>query len=452
MDAAGRGPNESVTLAQAALWRSLAAGALVWTGPAYPARSGVPAEPDTLTLAYEVSGLRVIQRIDRATEGVAVRLYLLGGTRQTGELTAGIERLLLETSAYGTAHFPGARAQRAMAQTACRVTLEAEVDWTVFGCTGLAEDLDTAWAVLADRLLDPTLSDSAVRRARAHLLAEAHRRNTNPDLRVERLATEALFEGHPYALDPNGTETSLTALTAEDLRNYARRELVTSRMLLVVVGNVERAHLESLIAPTLGRLPHGDYHWDLPPPAPVLRGHWVVEDRRLPTAYVLGLFPGPRPGSHDYWAFRVATAVLSGWVFNAVRAESSLSYAAFAPFHDEGIPVGGMYATTPRPLAALPLMVRQIENLEAWRLDPLRLAQFIDEFRFGYLAETSSADGQADLLARAELYLGGYRQAGEFLERLHRTAPIDLRRVANLYMRRIQFAYLGDTSRMKGRW
>src|SRR5438445_4969043 len=135
MDAAGRGPNESVTLAQAALWRSLAAGALVWTGPAYPARSGVPAEPDTLTLAYEVSGLRVIQRIDRATEGVAVRLYLLGGTRQTGELTAGIERLLLETSAYGTAHFPGARAQRAMAQTACRVTLAGAAGATGCGCT-----------------------------------------------------------------------------------------------------------------------------------------------------------------------------------------------------------------------------------------------------------------------------------------------------------------------------
>lgn len=451
MDAAGRALSKFVNQSRAALWCALA-GALIWTGRADPSRLGASAESDTLTVAYDVSGLRVIQRIDRATEGVAVRLYLLGGTRQMSELTAGIERFLLEASAYGTVRFPGARAQRVMVQTACRVTLEAAVDWTVFGCTSLAEDLDTAWAVLADRLLEPTLSDSAVRRARAHLLAAAHRRYTNPDLRVERLATQALFEGHPYALDPNGTETSLTALTTEDLRTYARRELVTSRMLLVVVGNVERTHLESLIAPTLGRLPHGDYHWDLPPPAPELRGHWVVEDRRLPTAYVLGLFPGPRPGSDDYWAFRVATAVLSGWVFNAVRAESSLSYAAFARFYDQGIPVGGMYATTPRPLAAVPLMVRQIEDLEAWRLDRLRLAQFTDQFRLGYLAATSSADGEADLLARAELYLGGHEHAGEFLERLHRTAPIDLRRVANLYMRRIQFAYLGDTSRMAGRW
>src|SRR3989454_4416971 len=34
------------------------------------------------SIAYEVSGLRVIQRINRASAVVAVRLYLLGGTRQ----------------------------------------------------------------------------------------------------------------------------------------------------------------------------------------------------------------------------------------------------------------------------------------------------------------------------------------------------------------------------------
>ena len=181
-------------------------------------------------------------------------------------------------------------------------------------------------------------------------------------------------------------------------------------------------------------------------------GHWVVEDRHLPTTYLLGLFPGPRPGSHDYWAFRVATAVLSGWIHYEVRTKRSLSYAAGAPFFDQGIPVGGVYATTPKPLQTVPIMTTQIERLEAWRLDDLRLAQFIDEFRYDYLAETSSAADQAELLARAELYLGSYRLAGEFMARLHRTSPMDLRKVANEYMRRIQFAYLGDSSRMQDRW
>ena len=57
------------------------------TGRAPRAR---PPGPDTLTMAYDVSGLHVIQRVSRATDIVAARLYLLGGTRQLTEATAGI--------------------------------------------------------------------------------------------------------------------------------------------------------------------------------------------------------------------------------------------------------------------------------------------------------------------------------------------------------------------------
>src|SRR5260370_3396313 len=122
----------------------------------------------------------------------------------------------------------------------------------------------------------------------------------------------ALFRDPPYALDPEGTEASLTALTAEDLRAYARDQLVTSRMLLAVVGTVTRAHVESLVTATLGRLPRGAYRWTLPPAPPAHSPAWLIENRHLPTAYILGLFPGPPPTpGQRYWAFRLATPGLS---------------------------------------------------------------------------------------------------------------------------------------------
>jgi len=193
-----------------------------------PGLLGASGPADTLTVLYEVSGVRVIQRYAPASDIVAVRLYLLGGTQQLTERTAGIEALLLRASGLGTELFPGAEAHRAMDRTGSIVTLEPELDWTVFGFTGLAADLDAAWSVFADRLLHPTLSEQGVAQARARLLSDARRRYTEPDARLTAIAMQALFRSHPYALDPEGTETSLASLTVEDLKTYAREHIVTS--------------------------------------------------------------------------------------------------------------------------------------------------------------------------------------------------------------------------------
>src|SRR5207249_11884891 len=107
---------------------------LLWTGAGGAAQRSAAA--DTLTIAYEVAGLRVIQRINRASAVVAVRLYLLGGTRQVTKRTAGIEALLLKTSEYGTTQFPDAAARRAMARTGCVLFLEPRADLTALRLPG----------------------------------------------------------------------------------------------------------------------------------------------------------------------------------------------------------------------------------------------------------------------------------------------------------------------------
>jgi predicted Zn-dependent peptidase len=223
-------------------------------------------------------------------------------------------------------------------------------------------------------------------------------------------------------------------------------------MLLAIVGNVTRAHVESLVTATLGQQPRGTYHWVLPEPPPTAKAHWLIEHRQTQTSYMLGLFAGPPPSQRLYWAFRVATALLSSDLHHAIRTERGLSYAAYAPYREYAVPVGGAYASTPKPDKTLLLMVEQINRLGGAELDYFGLSRFIDSFSFDYLAENATAAGQADFLARAELYLGGYQRGDDFIKRLHNVSADDIHAVVGLYMSAIQYAYLGDTTRMHGHW
>lgn len=412
-----------------------------------------PLDPDSLTTAREVAGVRIIQRINHRNDLVAVRLYLLGGTRQLTDHTAGIETLLLNAAAYGTDHYPGGQSQRAMARTGAVEVLEPEADWTVIGFITLRQDFDSAWVVFADRLTNPTLGPEAVRQARDQMLTLVRRRYADPDERIQIIANQGAFTGHPYALDPEGTEETLGAISNRDLTAYAHTQLVTSRMLLVIVGNVDTASVSALVTRTIGTLPHGAYKWTLPPPLPHQdRSHWLIETRDLPTNYILGYITGPPVSHPDYPAFRVATDLLSSRLYEKIRVERGLSYAASAPFLERAVGVGGLYASTPKPEEVLPIMYDQIRWLLQDPLDGFVLHQFVTSFRLQYVARNGSDADQADLLARAELYLGDYQKTDRFLQQLYRIGPEDVRRVADRYMRIIQWAYIGNTERMEGHW
>lgn len=406
-----------------------------------PATAQTPG--DTTTALHDVSGLRVIHRLQPGTDIVAVRLFLLGGTRQYTVQTTGIEPLLLRAAELETS--------RAMARAGGLTIAEYTPDWTVTGFRSLRADLDSAWAVFAARLTPPVLTEASTKRARDELLAAARRRYSHPDLRLQVLARSVAFADHPYALDPEGTEESLAALQRDDLAAYARAQFVTSRMLLVVVGNVGWGQVEPLVAATLGRLPPGDYRWTMPPPVPRHNGRWAVEHRPLGTNYIMGYFIGPDRTRSDYYAFELATALLSAGLHRRTR-ERSLSYAASAPFMDWAIPVGGVYASTSDPAEVYAQINREVSLLTDVARPSWVLSRFLDQWALDELAPRMSSDAQADELGRAYLLFGDFHAAGEHVHHLREVRDGSVRLAAQQYMKNLQLAFLGDTLRMSGKW
>jgi zinc protease len=403
---------------------------------------------DTLTASYNVKDLPVIHRRNTANDVVVVRLYLLGGTRQVTPRTAGIEALMLAASEYGTVKYPRDALRRATARTGSTIVIDPDVDWTVFGFQGIRQELDSTWAVWAERLMHPTLDQASVTLVRNQLLTSARQRRITPDALIRVLADSASFSGHPYALDPVGTEESLAAITVDDLKKYHQAQLVTSRMLLVVSGNISREEVERLADATVATLPRGDYRWQMPPAVPERPTSLTSVNRSLPTNYLIGYFTGPPASSADYPAFRVAMALLSSSLHRVIREERSLSYAAYAPVLDRGITSGAVYATTVAPDQVLPLMRQQIERLQREWLQAPGLREYVEQFITDYWNDNETNAGQAESLARAQLYRGDYRVAGRYMDEIRRVTPDDVRRVARQYMRNIQFAYVGDPSRI----
>lgn len=413
-----------------------------------PVVSAVPVAHDSLTTKFTVDGITVIHRRTNTRLFVA-NLYLLGGVHLVTPQTAGLEPMLLELSERGTRKYPGESLRRAMARTGSAIGVAAADDYTVFGLRTTTDRVDSTWSIFADRLLAPSFAPADFEFVKQGRIAALAQRADDADAQLEYLADSVAFTGHAYALSPVGTDRSVASLTLDQLREFHQAQMVKSRLLLVIVGDLPRERIETLVRGTLGTLPAGDYHWTVPEALGPRSGtNVLVVPRRLPTNYILGQWSGPPAGDADVPALRVANAVLQGMLFQEVRSRLNLTYAVEARFRDRGVTAGGLYVTTTRPDETLRVMKAQLRFLQEETLRTEALGPLVQQFITEYFLDNETAGAQADFLARAELYRGDHRAGDRFVADLRAVTGADVHRVANKYMRDLRFTYIGDPSRV----
>lgn len=403
---------------------------------------------DTLTSSFTVDGIQVILRRNTSSNVVVANVYLLGGVRQVTQATSGIEPFLLTVSEHGTMHYPKAVLRNRTSALGSDFVIAPTVDWTMFGARTITTALDSVWALFVDRLMYPAIQPAEVELVRAQLLSGEKQEHDDPDAYVSDLADSVAFAGHPYSISETGNLTSLASITPAQLRDYENTQIVKSRMLLIVVGDVTRPHLEALIHATLAKLPAGNYTWTLPDPIPVTPSSAVLVQRDLPTNYMLGYVAGPLASSPDFTPLRVAATVLTGQMFAEIRGRQNLTYDVHAPFLDRAASASGLYVTTVSPDTTLKLMkffINQLQNevVTSEGLQRLEL-QFITQ----YFLDNETNASQADFLARSQLYQGDYRRAMSFVQDLKSVTPEAVQAAARKYMKNVHWAYLGDTTKV----
>jgi zinc protease len=408
---------------------------------------GATAAADSNTTTFTSGGIRVIHRKTNLSTVVA-NIYLLGGVRSAPAGQAGIENLVLQVSERGTAKYSRDQLRRSLARTGSEIGVESREDWTLIGARTTPAELDSTWSILTDRVMRPRLDSVDIEFVRDQLLSALRQREDSPDAMLEFLSDSIGFAGNPYALTPAGTEASIASITRADLLRFHREQFVTSRMLLVIVGAVDRPAIEKMIQGSLAKLPAGNYKWTLPDTLPTSAADVATLRRGLPTNYVQGVFRGPPASSPDAAALRVASAVLSGRLFGEIRSRRNLTYAVSANYRDRALISVNLYVTTTLPDSVVALMAAEVQSLQSYEIPTAMLAPVVQQFITEYFLENETSPAQADFLVRAQLYRGDVKAGDRFVSDLRAVTGADLRRVALKYFKNPRWAYVGDPARV----
>lgn len=410
-----------------------------------------PAASAALVSEFDVNGLKVLVKRRAGSQTVAAGLYLRGGARNLTPQNAGIEALMLEAATEASRNFPRERLRAEQARMGTGIGAQVTFDYSALALRCTRTNFARSWEMFADVALHPTFAPDDVARVQSRMLTALRSDTDDPDAYLQKVQEQVAYVGHPYLNRPQGTAETMAKFTPEDLKRYHAQMMQTSRLLLVIVGDIDPQMIRRLAEESFGKLPKGDYVAQAAPPLEFKTPTVEVTSVKLPTNYVQGVFAAPSLTSPDIYAMRVASSILRDRVFQEVRVRRNLSYAPNAFLGSQGANLGGIYVTAVDANQAVGVMLNEIAHLQQEPVGTSDVTAIVSEYLTNYYLGEETNPAQVEELASYELVGGGWRNSTIFIEKLRAVTPADVQRVAQKYMRNLQFVVIGDPARIDKR-
>jgi zinc protease len=312
---------------------------LAW-GTCQGAMAGIPIQHWTHS-----SGAQVYLVNSPAIPMVDVQMDFDAGARRDPADKPGLSNLMASATSYGV-RASGKQAalgenglSDAWADLGASFGGGANADRLSFSLRSLTyPDLLARAAALAARQLgEPAYPAGPWLRDRPKMVAAIKEANTRPATVAARTFAKAVYGSHPYGFE--ATEDSLNRIDVADLAVLHAATLKPCAAKVNIVGALDRAQADALVATLLSRLP--DRSCAPLPPVEEVAPLQAASEQRIEfasaQAQVLIGQPGFRRSAADYFALIVANHILGGGGFTArlteeVREKRGLTYSVYSYF------------------------------------------------------------------------------------------------------------------------
>jgi zinc protease len=414
------------------------------TPPGHFSAQSIVAKQAALVSEFEANGLKVLMKRREGSLTVAAGLFIRGGAANINAQNAGIETLMLSAATEASAGFPRERMRSELSRMGTVIGSSSNNDYSVLSLASTRMHFDRSWQIFTDVALRPSFTKEDVKLVQDRIIVSLSDDTDTPDVYLQKLQDKIAYAGHPYLNDTSGTPETIAKLTPEELRAYHTNLMQTSRLLLVIVGDLNANEVKSLVESSFGKLPRGNYKPATVPQLAFDKSSVDITPRELPTNYIQGLFSAPSLTSPDIYAMRIASSLLRDRVFEEVRVKRNLSYAPDAFLRTQAANVGGLYVTAVDVNQSVRLMLSEIQRLQSEPVSATDIHAVVAQYLTTYYLGQETNAAQAGELAQYELIGGGWRNSIDFLEKLLAVTPEDIQRVSQKYMRNIRFVVLGD--------
>src|SRR5262245_27307759 len=270
---------------------------------------------------------------------VSFSITFLGGSNQFEPATRrGVASMTASMLTEGTTTKTGDQIPDALQLLGTGIGANVSAEDGSINFVSTAKNFDATLAIVSDMMLNSTFPAEALERLRGRTLVNLTQAKDQPTVVGAQVFAKILYGGaHPYG--QRTTETSVKAITRDDVVAFHKAYYQPGRAIITVVGDTTPVKAKSAVEKALaawtkgGEKPSFDY-----PKLPELQPakiYLVDKPGAAQAVFNIGL-PGPPRNTPDYFALQVLNTILGGQFqsrLNAnIREQKGYSYGVNSNF------------------------------------------------------------------------------------------------------------------------
>lgn len=387
------------------------------------------------------NGLRIFIREDHRLPTFSIHVGLSAGLLLENETNNGIHNLIAAMLTQGTPTLSATQLVDQVEHLGGRLNGSAGNGMLSVIGTFPSSKAERGLEILFDVLLYPTFPETELEKKRKEILTQIRNQDERISSQAFRLFYQKLLRQHPYRLDPLGQRDRVERFRREDLIAHYQKTVSPERMVVSVVGDVDKEKILSMLQARLSPLQKKSESFS-PPLAEEGANEIRIEkttSRSKQAHLVLG-FSAPTRAQPEYFAMKVLQTVLSGIggrLFVDLRDKQGLAYSVNAfSLDDRYQGAFGIYAATD-PSAVDKMkegILAEIRRVQDEEVSPAELDRakksIIGNYRIGLQTNVSKAAA----LTYNEISGLGTDFARRYQEGVEKVTAADILRFARAYL------------------
>lgn len=270
---------------------------------------------------------------------VAFNITFVGGSNQfEPETKRGVAAMTTSMLTEGTATKTGDQLSDALQLLGTNVNANVGAEDGTIGFVSTTTNFEPTLAILSDMMLNSTFPAPALERLRGRTLVNLTQAKDQPTVVSAQVFARVLYgAAHPYG--QRATETSVKAITRDDVVAFQKAYYQPGRAIITVVGDTTTAKAKAAIEKGLAAWAKGGekavFNYPKLPELQASRIYLVDKPGSAQSVFNIGL-PGPSINTPDYFALQVLNTILGGQFqsrLNAnIREQKGYSYGVNSQF------------------------------------------------------------------------------------------------------------------------
>ncbi|HVW14547.1 MAG TPA: pitrilysin family protein [Mucilaginibacter sp.] len=395
-----------------------------------------------------VDGVKVIVQ-PSGNDIVEIQTIIKGGVQNYPAGKAGIESLAITAlTECGTLKHDKNSFKDQLDKVSAAMYGYSGKDYSVIRMNCIKSDFDAVWPLYVEAITIPKFDAKEFARIKQDAINQIKENDSQPDQAIDKYANKVAFNGRSYAEDPDGTVDVVQKFTPEEVKAYYQSILTRSRMLVVVVADLDKSKIEQEVGKLLSGIRQGA-PYDLKKSFfRTYKNTFVAEQRDLATNYVEGVTSGPETGTPDFNAFNVAMRIFAQRHFLYIRTKNGLSYAPQAWFNTGTTSVAKFSVSTTDPNKYIDVFNKLVDTIKTAGFTPEEVANMKITYLTGFYYRQETNQAQANALVANEILFGNWHRSYTLVDDVKKLTVNDVNDAFRKYIGNIVWVYQGDPKKV----